>query len=128
MRPEPELADDRRAEPPDGLGHGRRPDARRELERVGDPADPLAALDDEDPDAGPGEVGRRDQPVVAGADDDRVVGGWCRAGAHRQAAFRPRALSTSIAAIRPLAPMIPPPGWVDEPPSHRSRTGLLNRA
>ena len=62
--------------------------------------------------ARPGQVGRRDEPVVAAADDDRVVAGR---GRHRQATFRPLALRTSSAARRPLAPIRPPPGWVDEP-------------
>ena len=131
---QPELADDRRTEPPDRLGDGRRTDAWRQLDRVGDPADPVAPLDDEDPDAGPGEIGRRDEAVVTGADDDRVVRGDGGGGGAVTVAVivRPpsgRATrSTSIAAMRPLAPMIPPPGWVDEPHSHRSRTGLRNRA
>ena len=46
----------------------------------------------------------------------------------RQATFRPRARRSSSAASRPFAPIRPPPGCVDEPDSHRSRIGVLNRA
>ena len=77
---------------------------------------------DEDAPAGPGEIRRGDEPVVAAADDDRVP------GRRHQAARRPRERSTSRAAIRPFAPMIPPPGWVADPHSHRSRTGVRKRA
>jgi hypothetical protein len=35
-----------------------------------------------------------------------------------------RAFITSNAAIRPDAPMIPPPGCVDDPHIHRSLTGV----
>ena len=43
----------------------------RPLEGAG-AAEPLAALEHEDGPAGPGQVGRRGQAVVAAADDDRV--------------------------------------------------------
>ena len=46
------------------------------------------------------EIGRRHQPVVARADDDRPHARSCR---------------TACAALRPGAPMMPPPGCVAEP-------------
>src|SRR5205809_4141658 len=39
----------------------------------------------------------------------------------------PRERNTSMAASRPGAPMIPPPGWVDEPHSQRFAMGVRNR-
>ncbi len=98
-----------------------------------------APLEHDDPPAGLREVRGGDEGVVPAAHDDRVeppalrdrgrLGGALRGDlAGHQAALRPRERSTSRAAIRPFAPMIPPPGWVDEPHSHRSRTGVLKRA
>ena len=105
-----------------------------EPRRLGGPADPVTALEDERPSAGPGQIGGGDQRVVAAADDDGVPGiaGAVRSAAGlrsaHQAALRRRDRRTSIAAIRPFAPMIPPPGWVAEPHSHRSRIGVRKRA
>ena len=62
----------------------------------------MALLDDEDVLARPGEVVRGDEAIRPGADDERVV-------AHLPS-FRMR-----IAARRPEAPMMPPPGCVPEP-------------
>ena len=103
-------------------GRGR----RGELGGGGGAADPVAALEDERAQARPGQVGRRDQPVVAAADDDRVVAP--SAGPSWPPSRQPRPPSTSSAARRPLAPMMPPPGCADEPHSQRSRTGVRNRA
>ena len=126
---EVEVADDRRPQPPDGVGERRHAGARRQLGRLGRAAD-ASSRRSRTTVRSPAfaEVGGGDQAVVAAADDDRVVAVRRRAVATAQAAFRPRARRTSSAAIRPLAPMIPPPGWVDEPHSHRSRTGVRKRA
>ena len=127
---EVEIADDRRAQPPDRVGERRHPRPGRELGRADGAADRLASLEHDGPQPGLAEIGRGDEPVVPAADDDRVVpvGRALVQRRHGQAAFRPRAFRTSSAAMRPFAPMIPPPGWVAEPHSHRSRTGVLNRA
>ena len=126
MGPQVEILDDRRPEPPDRVGKTRDADAA-ELRGLGRAADVAPPLEDEDAPAGLREVGRGDEPVVAAADDDRVVVPGPGRGRH-QAALRPRERSTSSAAIRPFAPMIPPPGWVDEPHSQRSRIGVRKRA
>ena len=87
-----------------------------------------APLQDHRPQPGLAQVRSGDKAVVSAADDDRVVAVGLARSRHRYAAFRPRARRTSSAAIRPFAPMIPPPGWVADPHSHRSRTGVLKRA
>ena len=97
-----ELRDDGRPQPTD-----RRHDA------VQDAAGALAALDDHDPAARPRELGGADEPVVAAAGDDDVV-------AHP----RLRDRRCSSAAMRPGAPMRPPPGWAAEPHIHRPWTGV----
>ena len=56
---------------------------------------------------GLGEIGRIGQAVVAGADDDGVVGGHC---------------SISRAALCPGAPVRSPPGWLPAP--HRYSPGM----
>ena len=126
-----EVADDRRPQPPDGVGQGRYPGARCQFGGRGRTAHRRAPFEDHGPQPGLPQVRGGDQAVVPATDDDRVVAvrrGGVAPVDQRQAAFRPRARRTSSAAIRPLAPMIPPPGWVDEPHSHRSRTGVLKRA
>jgi hypothetical protein len=55
--------------------------------RDGRPADVVQPLEDEDAPASPGEVGGGRQPVVAGADDDVVVG---RGATHRDDPARGR--------------------------------------
>ncbi len=65
----------------------------------------LMLLHDDDTLAGTREVVRGDETVRAGANDDRVV-----ALIAHVPSFRMR-----IAASRPEAPMIPPPGCVPEP-------------
>ena len=68
VRSQVQVADDRRLEPTDRVGHGRDADAGLQLDRIGNSTDPLAPLEDEGRQAGPGQVGRRDQAVVAAAD------------------------------------------------------------
>ncbi len=90
-----------------------------DLDGVEDPADPLPALEHQHPAPGLAEVGGGGEPVVARADDDRVE------PLRRHAALPPvRVPSSSSAAIRPGAPMIPPPGCVAEPHIHRSLIGV----
>ena len=55
------------------------------------------------------ERGRRDQPVVPRTDHDDVALADHRA-LHHHCSARIR-----LAALRPGAPMIPPPGWVADP-------------
>ena len=83
---------------------GRPEAADRRDDTVEDAADALAALEDDDAAAGPGERGCADEAVVATAGDDHVV-------AH----CRPRARRCSSAAIRPGAPIRPPPGCAADP-------------
>jgi hypothetical protein len=68
-----QLANDGRPEAPDRVREGRDADAGGELLGHGRTADAIARLEHEDPQAAGREVGGRGQPVVAGADDDRVV-------------------------------------------------------
>ena len=71
------------------------------------PPTTLAPLEHERLQAGLGQEGRGREAVVAAADDDDV-------GLH--ATFpRSQSFRISRAAIRPGAPMMPPPGWVAEP-------------
>ena len=119
-----QLLDDRRPQPPDRVGQRRNAGAGCQLRCCGGPADGLAPLQHDRPQPRTTQVGGRHQAVVATANDDRVVA----VRGHRQAALWPRARRTSSAAIRPLAPMIPPPGCVADPHSHRSRTGVRKRA
>ena len=86
-----------------------------------DPADLLGALQDQDLLPGLCEVGGRDEPVVAAADQDDV-----ELLLRHQAALRPFffSLRYSSAAIRPGAPMIPPPGWVADPHIQSLSTGV----
>ena len=60
-----------------------------------------ARLEDNRLQAGAGQVERRRQPVVAAADDD---------DSHARVSA-----SILIAALRPGAPMMPPPGCVADP-------------
>ncbi len=75
-----EVVDDVRPEEAEGVRERREPEARSEL--LGDrrPADDVAPLEDERPQAGLGEVGPVDEAVVAAADDDRVVAPVARRG------------------------------------------------
>ncbi len=61
------------------------------------------------------EKGCSGEAVVAGADDDDVVG-----LAHSSLDWR-----TAAAASCPGAPMIPPPGWAPEPHIQRFLIGVL---
>jgi hypothetical protein len=83
----------------------RRMKSRREL--LGDraAANHLAPLEHGDVVPRLGEIEGAGQSVVAGTDDENV--------AHREPAFV--SLMIRIAALRPGAPMMPPPGWVAEP-------------
>ena len=125
---EVEVTPDRRAQPADVVGQGRHVRTGCELGRRRGATDDVSPLEDERAHPAAGEVGRGDEAVVAAPDDDGVVALPAPFAPATQAAFRPRARSTSSAAIRPFAPMIPPPGWVAEPHSHRSRTGVRKRA
>ena len=119
---EPQVGDHRLPEPPDRVDDPRRPNARGELDGVEDPADAVALLQDQDGAAGLREVGGRGEAVVARADHDRVEPLRHQATLPAELpAFPPR---SSSAAIRPGAPMIPPPGCVAEPHIHRSLIGV----
>src|SRR4051794_35916479 len=125
-----EVALDRSAEATDGMGQRRHADARCELGRVRGPADALATLQDERSKAATREIRRADEGVMARADEDCVPrpGRAATRHARRRPGTRRRLARSSSAAMRPFAPMIPPPGWVDEPHSHKSRTGVRKRA
>jgi hypothetical protein len=101
-----ELRDDGRPQPAD-----RRDDAVQDAARV------LPALHHDDPASGTGKLRGADEAVVAAAGDDGVV-------AHP----RPRDFRSSSAAMRPGAPMSPPPGWAAEPHIQRPCTGVRKRA
>jgi hypothetical protein len=119
-----QVAHDRRPQPADRVGEARNAGTSQHRRLCG-AADPRPTFEDDRPPARLREISRRDKPVVPATDDDRVV----RSGPRRRhAALRPRARSTSIAAMRPFAPMIPPPGWVAEPHNQRSRIGVRKRA
>ena len=124
MLAQAELANHGRPQSTDRLGDRRHSHAGHQLERVRRPTEPLARLHDQHRSSGAGEVRRRGQAVVTATDDDRVVSGF----GHGQATRRSRDLSTSSAANRPLAPIRPPPGWVDDPLSHSPSIGVRNRA
>ena len=68
-----ELVDDLRPQQRERIREGREPEAGAQL--LGDrrPANHVALLQDQRPQPAAGEVGPVHQPVVAGADDDRVV-------------------------------------------------------
>src|SRR4029077_10323995 len=91
------------------------------LARPQDPADALVALEHEDLLTGLREMGGRDEAVVAAADQDDV-----ELLLRHQAARRPFffSLRYSRAAMRPGAPMMPPPGCVAEPHIHSLSTGV----
>ena len=80
----------------------------------------LAPLQQRDVPAGLRQVRRGDQAVVAAADDDHAF------RRHHATCFPPRFFSFrySSAAMRPGAPMMPPPGCVAEPHIQRSWTGV----
>jgi hypothetical protein len=68
-----QLADDLRAEQADDVRGDREAEAREDLLGDRGPAEQLALLEDEGAQAGPREVRGADQPVVAAANDHRVV-------------------------------------------------------
>ena len=119
-----EVAVDVGAQPPDRVGQRRHAHAGDQLVGDGGPAEAVAPLQEQRAQPGAGQVRGGRQAVVAAADDDGVPG---PGGDAHHAARRPGARYArriSCAARRPGAPMMPPPGWVAEPPSHRSRTGV----
>ena len=114
-----ELTAQRRRHQVQQVGAGRHREAGRELARHRRTAQLLGGLQQQHRPAAARQVGRANQPVVAAADDDAVVG-TATGGAHCR---RPRSRRMASAALAPGAPMTPPPGWVLEPhmymPSHR---------
>ena len=68
-----ELADDLGAEQADDVARDAEPEAGEDLLGDRGAAEHVALLEDERLQAGPGEVGGADEPVVTAADDDRVV-------------------------------------------------------
>ena len=110
---QPKLARNGGPESANRVGQRRHTHARRNLGRLGHSADLFSAFQHDDPQSGARQVRRADQAVVARADDDRVVGTLpTRQAARSSSAVRPvrRPRSTAIAAFRPGAPVITPPG------------------
>ncbi len=107
MPGELELLGDARQERPRRVEHGGA--AKPGVNFLGHraPAHDVARLEHQRLDAGAREHGRRDQAIVAGSDDDDVS---LAARAHYEWSPRMR-----FAALRPGAPMIPPPGCVADP-------------
>ena len=68
-----QLADDLGPQQRDDVREDREAEAREDLLGHGRAAEDVAPLEDERLHPGPGQVRGRDQPVVAAADDDRVV-------------------------------------------------------
>ena len=73
-----EIRDDRRSEGAGQMGAGGVFEAGKNFLAGGAPADDRAAFQDQDFLPGLGQISRRDQAVVAGANDDRVV--FCLGG------------------------------------------------
>ena len=69
-----ELVHDLRPQQREGIREGGEPEPGTQLLGDGSSADHLALLQDQGAQAATGQVGAVDQPVVATADDDRVVG------------------------------------------------------
>ncbi len=115
-----QVLDHRLAEPADGVRDARRGEPGRDLAVPQDAADLVAPLQQRDVLAGLRQVRRGDQAVVAAADDEHAL------LRHQATCFPPRFFSFrySSAAMRPGAPMMPPPGCVAEPHIHRSWTGV----
>ena len=80
----------------------------------GGAADDTAPLEHQRPEAGLREVARGDEAVVPAADDDDVAAGRSRRAHARTLPLR-QSESSLRAALRPGAPMMPPPGCVAEP-------------
>ena len=99
------VAHDRRPQRSKRVCERRAPITRRELLARGAAADDMPALEDKRFPAGFGEIESRDQSVMARADDDGVGHGY----------FFAVSLMMRMAAFRPGAPMMPPPGCVAEP-------------
>src|SRR5688500_9670629 len=84
------------------------------MELAGDGAatDSVACFKDERLQSGLGEIKRRREAVMPAADDDDI--------SHALVSAR-----ILVAALRPGAPMMPPPGWVAEPHMYRLSIGVL---
>ena len=123
MRAEPEVAHDLGAQTSHAVGGNRRAHARSDLLGRQQTAGAAAALENERPQPRLRQVRRRDQAVVAGAHDDRVVS--LPRHERPQTAFPSRSeRRTWSAARRPDAPMIPPPGCVAAPHIQRFSSGV----
>ena len=92
---EVEVADDLRPQQAHDVREHREREAGEDLLAHRRPADPLAALEDDDALAGTREVRGRDEAVVAAADDDRVV---ARAHARFRSGSKKGFLTTRAAA------------------------------
>ena len=93
---------------PGGVREGRNFEPGYKFVSNGCAADNCAALEDERLVPRLGKIKRRDEAVVARAENDDI--------ALRRHGYRvPLSFKISSAARRPGAPMIPPPGWVAEP-------------
>ena len=68
-----ELADDLGPEERDDVAEDAEPEAREQLLGDRGAAEDVALLEDERLHPGPGQIGGADEPVVAAADDHRVV-------------------------------------------------------
>ena len=148
MARERERLDDRRIDCR-GVGQRRAAEAGRNLGRPRAAADATRTLEHERPQAGLREQGRRDQAVMAAADHDDVghfglriadcglIVGFAARKSHVTFADRtgqsirhpPSAIHVHpsrirSAALRPGAPMIPPPGCVADPQMYKLRTGV----
>ena len=82
MAGELELAHDLRPEERDDVRGDAEPEARHDLLGDGRAAEDVPALQDDDAQPGASQIRCADEPVVAAADDDRVVAGLvCIGGA-----------------------------------------------
>ncbi len=110
-----QVTDDLRAQQAHDVREDAEAEAREDLLGERRAAEDLATLEDERPEATPGEIGRADEAVVAAADDDRVVAlghepesslASARAGALAWSMDRPRVVrradaSGSMVTVRP---------------------------
>src|SRR4029078_11847010 len=103
---EAKIADELLRDPSGFSRRDRGAEARREFEEPGRTADRVARFEDENLRAALGQKCRAGELVDAASEKDDVVG-----GAHDHTP----SFSISIAARRPEAPMMPPPGWVPAP-------------
>ena len=101
---EPHVAHDRRPQRSDRVRQRRTFEPWRDFLGHRRAADDRSTLEHERLQSGFCQIERGREAVVAGADDDDA--------AHRPA---PVSFRMRCAALRPGAPMIPPPGWVADP-------------